>query len=83
MSKQDPNFDFDVDQTYGDFHNPIAHVVTDTWRVIFGATPPEWFVMISTLTGSWIRSRLWRDRIQLPVRVEIITVEFFCNSCVV
>ena len=31
------------------------------------------FEMISTPTGSWIRSRLRRDRIQLPVGVEIIS----------
>ena len=32
----------------------------------------EKFKMISTSTVSWIQSRLWRDRIQLPVDVEII-----------
>ena len=31
------------------------------------------FEMISTTTGSWIRSRLRRDRIQLPVVAEIIS----------
>ena len=33
----------------------------------------EKFEMISTPTGSWIRSRRRRDRIQLPVGVEIIS----------
>ena len=34
----------------------------------------EKFKMISTPTGSWIRSRLRRDRIQLPVGVEITRI---------
>ena len=40
----------------------------------------EKFEMISTPTGSWIRSRLRRDRIQLPVGVEIIS-NFSKFSC--
>ena len=32
----------------------------------------EKFKITATPTGSWIRSRLWCDRIQLPVGVEII-----------
>ena len=34
----------------------------------------EKFEMISTPTGSWIRSRLRRDRIQLPVEVDSVHV---------
>ena len=41
----------------------------------------EKFEMISTPMGSWIRSRLLRDRIQLPVGVEIIS-NFSKFSCV-
>ena len=40
----------------------------------------EKFEMISTPTGSWIRSRRRRDRIQLPVGVEIIS-NFSKFSC--
>ena len=40
----------------------------------------EKFKMISTPTGSWIRSRRRRDRIQLPVGVEIIS-NFSKFSC--
>ena len=41
----------------------------------------EKFKIISTPTGSWIRSRRRRDRIQLPVGVEIILnfLKFFMN----
>ena len=42
----------------------------------------EKFKKISTPTGSWIRSRLRRDRIQLPVGVEIFLSfsEIFMNT---
>ena len=44
-------------------------IVTYVMKILKNST------MISTSTSSWIRSRLWRDRIQLLVDVEII-VEF-------
>ena len=54
------------------FWIPHTKLWTDTF-VTFGHENCEKFELISKLTGSWIRLRRWRYRIQLPVDVAIIS----------